>query len=154
MQKMCLESIFPALRTTVDAVRGRKGGNSAIELTFKFLILLEWLGFWTLSIVRNSKYLENRTFRKINLFPSQQTFKRNTFTPISESSQTRNQCKRLSFLRGHPRTRLILNALLSLVFQNLFRSRTPVVISLQLCTLQSYWCIMYIKNKLNKSYPK
>jgi hypothetical protein len=31
----------------------------------------ESLGLWTLSIVRSSKYLENTTFRKLDLFPSQ-----------------------------------------------------------------------------------
>jgi hypothetical protein len=30
----------------------------------------ESLGFWTLSIIQNSKRLENTTFRKLNLFPS------------------------------------------------------------------------------------
>jgi hypothetical protein len=30
----------------------------------------ELLGFWTFSIVRYSRKLENTTFRKLNLFPS------------------------------------------------------------------------------------
>jgi hypothetical protein len=114
----------------MGAPRGREGGSRAIELRLNLLILSESLGFCTLPIVRNSKYPENTTFRKIALFPSQPTFRMNIFTPISESSQARNQCKicsktRLSFLHDPARTRLALNAVPDLVFQNLFCSRTP-----------------------------
>jgi hypothetical protein len=36
----------------------------------KYFIISELLVFLYLSIVRNSKYLENTTFRKHNVFPS------------------------------------------------------------------------------------
>jgi hypothetical protein len=36
----------------------------------KHIHLSELLGFWTLSIVRNAKKIDDTTFRKLDLFPS------------------------------------------------------------------------------------
>jgi hypothetical protein len=44
--------------------------HSILIKTFKHTYSLESIGLWTLSIVRNSKWLENTMFRKMNLLSS------------------------------------------------------------------------------------